>query len=75
VGVTTTKDAKMRNYVFMLVAVIASANAQAYTIGGAYAQLISCRWGQYGYEYGNIGTYEVNGRTYEIFFGNSYCQY
>jgi hypothetical protein len=47
----------------------------AYTIGGAYATLISCNWGQYGYEYGHIGTYDVNGKIYQIFFGNSYCQY
>ena len=49
--------------------------ANAYTIGGAYATLVSCVWGQYGYEYGNIGTYNVNGKLYEIFFGNSYCEY
>jgi hypothetical protein len=66
----------MRNYVFMLVALFAiSGTAQAYTIGGAYARLISCTWGQYGYQYGNIGTYDVNGEMYQIFFGNSYCQY
>ena len=45
----------------------------AYTIGGAYAQLVSCTWGQYGYQYGNIGTYNVNGKMYEIFFGSQYC--
>ena len=48
--------------------------SNAYTIGGAYAQLISCTWGQYGYQYGNLGTYNVNGQTYTVFFGNSYCQ-
>jgi len=47
----------------------------AYTIGGAYASLDSCSWGQYGYEYGYIGTYNVNGKTYQVFFGNSYCKY
>ena len=46
----------------------------AYTIGGAYARLVSCSWGQYGYEYGHIGTYDVNGKIYQVFFGNSYCQ-
>jgi len=66
----------MKKYVFMLMAVLAiPAIAQAYTIGGAYARLISCKWGQYGYEYGNIGTYDVNGEIYQIFFGNNYCQY
>ena len=54
---------------------IFSTTANAYTIGGAYAQLISCDWGQYGYEYGYIGTYKVNGDIYRIFFGSSYCEY
>jgi hypothetical protein len=49
--------------------------ANAYTIGGAFAQLISCQWGQYGYQYGYIGTYNVNGQTYSQFFGNQYCPY
>ena len=49
--------------------------AGAYTIGGAYAQLIDCSWGKYGYEYGHIGTYKVNGEIYRIFFGSSYCEY
>ena len=47
----------------------------AYTIGGAYASLISCSWGQYGYQYGNIGTYNVNGKIYQVFFGSSSCEY
>ena len=46
---------------------------QAHTIGGAYAQLISCVWGQYGYQYGHIGTYNVNGQIIRQFFGSSYC--
>jgi hypothetical protein len=49
--------------------------AGAYTIGGAYASLVSCEWGQYGYQYGNIGTYNVNGKLYQVFFGSSYCEY
>jgi hypothetical protein len=49
--------------------------ANAYTIGGAYATLVSCEWGQYGYQYGNIGTYEVNGEYYRVFFGSNYCEY
>ena len=56
-------------------ALMLSVSSHAYSIGGAYARLISCDWGQYGYQYGNIGTYNVNGRIYQIFFGNSYCQY
>jgi len=54
---------------------ILSVSIQAYTIGGAYASLVSCEWGQYGYEYGNIGTYDVNGKMYQIFFGNNYCEH
>lgn len=56
---------------FTILTSITSANA--YTIGGAYASLVSCTWGQHGYEYGNIGTYNVNGKLYTVFFGNSYC--
>ena len=52
-----------------------SITANAYTIGGAYASQISCTWGQYGYEYGNIGTYNVNGQIYQVFFGSDYCEY
>lgn len=52
-----------------------SSSAFSYEIGGAYARLIKCEWGQYGYEYGNIGTYDVNGKIYQIFFGKKYCEY
>jgi hypothetical protein len=47
----------------------------AYNIGGEYATLINCQWGQYGYQYGNIGTYKTaRGQIYQIFFGQNYCQ-
>ena len=59
----------------LIVSVAFSISANAYTIGGAYASLVSCNWGQYGYEYGNIGTYNVNGKMYQIFFGSNYCEY
>lgn len=59
----------------LLLSLIMSISAQAYTVGGAYASLVSCDWGQYGYEHGYIGTYNVNGKMYQIFFGNNYCQY
>ena len=50
--------------------------ASAYTIGGMYVSLVSCDWGQYGYEYGYIGIYEGNdGQTFQQFFGDSYCEY
>jgi hypothetical protein len=69
----------MKSKLVMLIAsamlLSATLSARAYTIGGAYAQLVSCEYGQYGYEYGYIGTYEVNGRYYEVFFGSNYCAY
>jgi len=57
----------------IICALISSANA--YNIGGAYATLVSCDYGQYGYQYGYIGTYNVNGMFYKEFFGNRFCQY
>lgn len=48
---------------------------QAHTIGGAYASLISCKWGQYGNQYGYIGAYKVNGQIISQFFGSAYCAY
>ena len=62
-------------YILIALVVTLATSAQAYTIGGAYASLVSCDWGQYGYKYGNIGTYKVNGQIYQIFFGSSYCKY
>ena len=59
----------------LLVSIFLSLYVQAYTIGGAYASLISCDWGQYGYENGYIGTYKVNGQIYQVFFGSNYCEY
>ncbi len=54
-------------------------SANAYMIGGAYATLEKCEWGQYGYEYGNIGTYKIgfgaSAKYYQIYFGQNYCQY
>jgi hypothetical protein len=63
----------MKRVIVLILFLVVSANA--YTIGGAYASLVSCEWGQYGYEYGNIGTYDVNGKRYSVFFGNNYCEY
>ena len=54
---------------------LVSTNTSAYTIGGAYASLLNCTYGQYGYKYGNIGTYRVNGQIYKVFFGSRWCQY
>ena len=64
-----------KSFIRMIIFITISVSANAYTIGGAYASLESCTWGQYGYEYGNIGTYNVNGKIYQIFFGSSYCEY
>jgi len=52
-----------------------SISTQAYTIGGAYASLLSCDWGNFGYNYGYIGKYNVNGQIYKVFFGSNYCEY
>lgn len=50
--------------------------ASAYYIGGMYVTLVDCSWGQYGYEYGNIGTYkDSSGKLYQVFFGSNACQY
>ncbi len=61
--------------IFFVLMLSVSVSVQAYTIGGAYASFVSCDYGQYGYEYGYIGTYDVNGKKYQIFFGSNYCQY
>ena len=65
----------MKKVILAVLFVLASFQASAFTIGGAYAQLESCTYGQYGYQYGNIGTYLVNGQLYQVFFGSNYCQY
>lgn len=60
----------------MIILLAVSTGAQAYSIGGAYATLIDCSYGQYGYQYGNIGTYRLStGEIYKVFFGANYCQY
>lgn len=64
----------MKKLVFIMLMLLAS-SASAYSIGGAYASLISCTWGQYGNQYGNIGTYDVYGQQYQIFFGSQPCPY
>ncbi len=51
--------------------------ANAYTINGKYASLISC---DYGYsavrgESGYTGTYNVMGEIWTVYFGRSYCKY
>jgi hypothetical protein len=63
----------MKKLLFILL-LTSTTSTFAYTIGGAYARLVSCSWGQYGYEYGNIGTYDVNGKMYQVFFGSNYCE-
>lgn len=65
---------RIKFFVISISLLSAASAASAYTIGGAYARLLSCEWGKVGYEYGNIGTYDVNGEIYQVFFGNSYCQ-
>jgi hypothetical protein len=64
----------MKKILFILL-LASSTNAFSYNIGGAFASLVSCDWGQYGYEYGNTGTCNLNGKIYQVFFGTSYCEY
>lgn len=72
----TKKENKMKKVILMLVVLVTlTSMANAYTIGGAYASLVSCDYGQYGYKYGNIGTYNVNGKVYQVFFGSNSCEY
>jgi hypothetical protein len=60
---------------FAVAALLASTAAQAHTIGGAYAMLVDCSWGTYGYQHGYIGTYRVNGQLISQFFGSTHCPY
>ena len=51
--------------------------ANAFTINGQYASLISC---DYGYsavrgESGYTGTYDVLGEIWTVYFGDSFCEY
>ena len=59
--------------VLLFLALTLPIQGNAYYIGGAYAQLVSCDWGQYGYSYGYIGTYNVNGVYHRVYFGNVWC--
>ena len=62
--------------IIIFISILYSNISYSYTIGGAYAQQISCDWGQYGYEYGYVGTYKLaNGQIHQIYFGNNYCPY
>ena len=66
----------MKKLVFGLLTILMlSVTSQAYMIGGAYASLLSCDWGQYGFRHGYIGTYKANGKIYRVFFGDNYCQF
>ncbi|MFX4277633.1 hypothetical protein ACOL3G_07150 [Aliarcobacter butzleri] len=66
-------------FIAMLFILSFTISVNAYMIGRAYATLEKCEWGQFGYEYGNIGTYKVgfgsNAKYYQIYFGQNYCQY
>ena len=59
--------------VFIFLLLLNNLPVMAYQIGGAYAQLVTCVWSQYGYEYGYIGTYKVNNQIITQFFGSNYC--
>lgn len=59
----------------ILIAILLASQLMAYSIGGAYASLISCDYKQYGLQNGYVGTYKSMGNYYTVFFGNNYCQY
>lgn len=60
----------------VVLAILAVSELSAYYIGNKYVTLIDCSYGQYGYEYGYIGTYkDMNNNLYRVFFGKNYCQY
>jgi hypothetical protein len=63
----------MKKVLLLITSLFIFNTANAFTIGGAFAQLINCKWGQYGYEYGYIGTYKVDKQIISMFFGNNYC--
>ena len=58
----------------MFLILAASTTLQAYEINGMYGSLVTCTYGQYDYQYGNIGIYNVNGQMYRVFFGSNYCE-
>jgi len=64
----------MKKLLLSLVVLFTVGFANAYNIGGAFAQLQKCSWGQFGYQYGYIGTYLANGQVYQVFFGNQFCK-
>lgn len=59
----------------LLASPMLATNANAYMIGGMYARLLSCNYGQVGYQFGYTGTYDANGTIYQVYFGSNYCQY
>lgn len=68
----------MRRMFFAVVLlIIGTASASAYTINGKYARLISCDfgWSSVRGESGYTGTYEVMGEVWTVYFGSSYCKY
>lgn len=65
----------MMKKLLIAVLLVTSTSAFCFEIHGAYARLVSCTWGQMGYDYGNIGIYDVNGKMYQVFFGSNWCAY
>ena len=66
----------MKKFLVMSFAVLGLQAPLAHTIGGAYAEQVSCTWGQFGNQYGYIGTYKLdNGQVISQFFGSRYCPY
>ena len=69
------KHLLVKTFLSVSFATLGITTALAHTIGGAYAAQISCTWGQFGNQYGYLGTYNVNGQIITQFFGNTYCPF
>lgn len=66
----------MRKTIAALLLTALSQPSFAYNIGGMYATLIECRYGNFHYQYGNIGIYMASdGNLYSVFFGSMWCEY
>ena len=60
----------------LLISICFIITAKSYMINGMYATMESCRYEQFGYEFGYVGYYRGNDNNlYIIFFGKNYCEF
>jgi len=69
----------MKKYAVALTVALCSmamltSSASAYYIGNKNFRLIKCEYGQMGYNWGNIGTYQNGNEIYKVFFGKEWCE-